>query len=742
MKTKFKKLITNFGKIMLLIIACFSVVVTATNAETAPKKVKISAYNMKNTAIKYPSPNVFHVKKTSDGKYVYCTYWSKTTPRNKVSFTRSSLITDNGINYILSKSTSAKNDKEFFIYQSALWVYMLDKGIMPGTHNGLSKFRTNIKNSTNATAKKIKKLVSDAKKASKNDTSAPTIKLSTSGVKFTKSGDYYVSSDIAVKSSTKDYEVKLTDAPKGTTFEKKSKTKLVIKVPASKVTTSSDVKVKFTVNNSKTVYKSYTYKPSNSKYQTTAITYKDKLTAKDSATLKINKKEVSLSVLKVDASTNQAIKGAGLQVLNSAGEVIDSWSSETTAHKITGLTAGTYTLKEVSSPKGYKLSKVKVNFTVNADGTITNSEGTKITEIKYTNESTSVTISKQDITSKAEVPGAHLVIKDSNKTKIVEWTSSDKKYVIKGLAEGTYTLTETIAPDGYDRSTETITFKLDKYGNLYNGNGDSVDYVVMYNEKTKETPTDVHISKSDITTSKEVPGAHLIVKNKNTNEVIDEWTSTEEDHIIKDLKEGTYTLTETIAPEGYIKSSETITFSINSKGQLCDENGSNISKVIMYNEKKPTTGSASISKQDATNGSELPGATLIVKDYDGNVIDTWVSTNEPHLIKNLKPGIYTLTETIAPAGYALSSETVTFTIKEDGSVTPVVMKNAPDNKETPVKPSNPTTPEQPSTPSTPKTEVPVESTGSFKTLTSSVIGAIIMVIGSLFITKNIKKNNA
>ena len=182
---------------------------------------------------------------------------------------------------------------------------------------------------------------------------------------------------------------------------------------------------------------------------------------------------------------------------------------------------------------------------------------------------------------------------------------------------------------------------------------------------------------------------------------------------------------------------------------MCDESGSAISKVIMYNEKKPTTGSASISKQDATNSKELPGASLVVKAYDGTVIDEWISTDEPHMIKNLKPGIYTLTETIAPSGYILSSETVTFTIKDDGSVTPVVMKNAPDTKEVPTptpeqpkpeQPEQPITPEQPVTPSAPN-EVPVESTGSFKTATSSIIGMIVMLVGSLFITKNLKKNN-
>ena len=50
------------------------------------------------------------------------------------------------------------------------------------------------------------------------------------------------------------------------------------------------------------------------------------------------------------------------------------------------------------------------------------------------------------------------------------------------------------------------------------------------------------------------------------------------------------------------------------------------------------------------------GCDLTIKDYDGKVIDEWVSTTEPHMIEDLKPGIYTLNETIAPEGYILSDE--------------------------------------------------------------------------------------
>ena len=83
-----------------------------------------------------------------------------------------------------------------------------------------------------------------------------------------------------------------------------------------------------------------------------------------------------------------------------------------------------------------------------------------------------------------------------------------------------------------------------------------------------------------------------------------------------------------------------------------------------------------ISKQDIATKKELPGATLEVKDKDGKVIDTWVSTGEVHTIKYIIAGTYTLTETIAPEGYELSKEVVTFTVKEDGTTETMTVKDA------------------------------------------------------------------
>ena len=219
--------------------------------------------------------------------------------------------------------------------------------------------------------------------------------------------------------------------------------------------------------------------------------------------------------------------------------------------------------------------------------------------------------------------------------------------------------------------------------------------------------TEVQISKIDATTGEELAGAKLTVKDSN-GKVVDSWTSTNEVHVIKGLKPGKYTLTEEIAPEGYKLSTETVTFEIKLDGT--------ISEVVMKNVPKDKT-PVFISKKDVTTGEELAGAHLELKDNDGEIVEAWVSENEPHMIEELKPGKYFLTEVIAPEGYELSTETVEFTVNKDGSVDgDIVMYNKPE------------------------TIVEVPSTSSFKTITASLIGIIVIGLGSMIIYKNYKKN--
>ena len=75
-------------------------------------------------------------------------------------------------------------------------------------------------------------------------------------------------------------------------------------------------------------------------------------------------------------------------------------------------------------------------------------------------------------------------------------------------------------------------------------------YLFKFTTTSKDMPHNTEISKTDITTGKELPGALLQVINSD-GEIVENWISTEETHIIKALPSGTYTLREITAPYGY-----------------------------------------------------------------------------------------------------------------------------------------------------------------------------------------------
>ena len=234
---------------------------------------------------------------------------------------------------------------------------------------------------------------------------------------------------------------------------------------------------------------------------------------------------------------------------------------------------------------------------------------------------------------------------------MVRYTGDPKDFKVKVTitAKDPNAVVYEVYPNG-DGKQGTISTFLDS-----DGSNLSDEFYLKYDAKRTT------ISKQDATTSRELPGATMVIKDLHDKQVAT-WVSTTEPHYLV-LEPGTYTLEETIAPKGYIKQTTGIQFTV--KGDGTD-------KVTMLNQ--PLKG-VDISKKDASGTDELSGATLVLRDSNNTEVATWVSTNEPYHIV-LEPGTYTLEETIAPLEYELNKEKITFTVKTDGSVDkPVVMTN-------------------------------------------------------------------
>lgn len=310
---------------------------------------------------------------------------------------------------------------------------------------------------------------------------------------------------------------------------------------------------------------------------------------------------------------------------------------------ITDLPMGIYEIEETKTLDGLILNTTKYEVKFEQKDLTTKVYDN---QLDVSNDTTLVEFSKTDITGDKELPGARLQVLDKDNNLIDEWTSTDKTHKIEGLKVGEeYILKEEIAPDGYVIATE-IKFKVEDTNDI---------------QKVEMKDKVVEISKKDIS-GKEIEGAKLQVLDKEGN-VIDEWISEKEPHKVKGLKENEkYTLHEELAIGNYVKASD-IEFTVS-----VDKNTQEIVMIDKLVE---------ITKTDLTTGQELEGAELEVIDEEGNVIDKWISTKEPHQVKGLEEGkTYILKETTAPYGYEISEE-ITFVVTTDKETQKVEMKDMP-----------------------------------------------------------------
>ena len=246
---------------------------------------------------------------------------------------------------------------------------------------------------------------------------------------------------------------------------------------------------------------------------------------------------------------------------------------------------------------------------------------------------------------------------------------------------GRYRIVEITAPAGYllDSTPVDVEFTYE---------GQQIAWQVVDGTNTNLRTT-VNISKQDITNGKELPGAKLEIRDADGN-LVEGWTSGKVPHTVRGLElEKEYTLMEKRAPDGYAEA-ESIVF------KLVQEGTEQVNEVYVKSDNDwVKLGDATVILQDAPvldidktdiAGNLLPGATLTIRDADGEVIDTWTTDYKTHRVPisdefiklsgETKEYIYTLTEDAAPAGFEIA-ESVQFKVQQaDESVCLFVRENA------------------------------------------------------------------
>ena len=465
-----------------------------------------------------------------------------------------------------------------------------------------------------------------------------------------------------------------------------------------------------------------------------------------------NTTQVELSFAKTDVKGN-AMAGCEMTLTGPNG-YSKTWTSDTGSKKFTGLAEGEYTLTE-KPMTGY--APVSISFTVNADGYIvtTDAQGNPINGSNFDLAENGLTVinrsqisvSKKDITSLKELAGAKITITKTDGSwneALVElsrtgttFTKSDSvndesqyqltskeltfisdgknKTDITGLPDGTYTMTEVVAPDGYNKVSTDFTFTISK-GQVVPATV-SEEYDVSGNDitmKDGQKPS-VTISKQAVGGGEELTGALLkltapagtdLSKVKGsysdgstagieTSGNTITWTSDNAKGgvTLANLPAGVYTLEETTAPDGFTKKTEEMNFEVGADGKVGKVNGltKDDNKIVMEDAASKLT----IAKKDITGKQEVIGATLTLTltnpDESGATLDgvtanihvdsrdaksiTWTSGKTDAILSKLPDGKYTLketggafTDTETGKTYTVIKSTMTFTV-ENGVVT-------------------------------------------------------------------------
>ena len=415
-----------------------------------------------------------------------------------------------------------------------------------------------------------------------------------------------------------------------------------------------------------------------------------------------------VSITKVDVTTGVELSGATLMVLDKDGEVVDSWKSvKGEAHVIRGLKVGeTYTLREETAPYGYlraeevsftvedteEIQKVEMKDDVPTGSILINKKGEFLEKVSVFEQiggwishvfeylSGSLKEVTFEVYAREDIQAADGESKDYyKKDELVAEITTDHTGVarISGLPLGKYYVKEKETAHGFVLDQEAREIDL-----LYRDQ-ETAEITYSTDWQNKRQKAEVTVRKKEKDADRMLQGAVFAlcvkedIKNAQGNVIMKADTVIEEQatnaqgmlRFEVDLPVGyTYYIKETAPAPGFSMTGERkeFTFDPENSEEAC------VSYEFTF-ENVPTV--VEFTKTSLTDGKEVEGAKLQVKDEQGKVIDEWVSAKEPHIIRELVAGhTYVLEETLPADGY-VTAESISFTVEDTGEVQKVEMKD-------------------------------------------------------------------
>lgn len=350
----------------------------------------------------------------------------------------------------------------------------------------------------------------------------------------------------------------------------------------------------------------------------------------------------------------------------------DEWTTDEKGYVVLDdmVESGTYILEELKTPEGFLIGDdIKVEISSDRQDIIFDEDHQPVIEVTFVNEKptghlilhktfeldkdTAVGGAQFKVTANSDIVDpttGKLIYKKGDPVNMD--TATDGLYMIdesgklelKNLPLGTngaqYKVEEIKTIDGYVLLDEPVIFTFEMKDNT------TKEYVVEKTVNNKLTET--YFSKQDLNGT-ELKGGEYTVIDAETGEIVEQWTSDGQTHLIKGLVMGKdYIYREDLTPLGYTYAKD-VKFTMSKNKQTIVMNDTQVDVTKLGADEKP-----------------VKGATLqVVSTKTKDIVDQWVSDESKHLVEGLKVGeTYILREIKTPDGYVTANE-IPFTVKED-----------------------------------------------------------------------------
>ena len=360
-------------------------------------------------------------------------------------------------------------------------------------------------------------------------------------------------------------------------------------------------------------------------------------------------------------------------VKSSNGEPITSTSGDDGKVQFKNIEYGSYKVKEITAPTGYKISTEVLTAVIGKDDngkTVKPESGDKLKNIKIRGN---IEFTKKgEGVDKDSLKGAVFTLYEEDGTtpvsdligNIISTSDENGKVRFNSIKYGKYKIKETKAPEGYNLSKEVLSVNITEEGVTVTPTFSSG--VTANSLINKFITGGIEISKTDISTSVPVPGATITIYTKDGTKVVEAVTGEDGKVKFEKLNYGDYYFVETNAPEGYLLNPDKHEFSIKEDGTILKASLTNTM----------ITGGIEISKTDISTSAPVPGATITIYTKTGDkVVEAVTGEDGKVKFEKLNYGDYYFQETNAPEGYLLNTDKHEFSIKEDGVVLKANLSN-------------------------------------------------------------------